>query len=119
MNSEKIAQIARELKPCYEPVLAAGRAVESNEGQGDDQMEKLADACGEYNLMYLSYLPVLASVTPNSEDTLRLAFYPKDIYETYPAPEFLMNVANYNSFNDRLWTKNSGMFREPSNKFTF
>jgi hypothetical protein len=119
MNSERIAQIARELKPAYEPVLAAWRAIDSNAGSGVEQMQALANACAAYNAKYLEQVPVLASVTPNSEQTLRQAFYPKDEYSTYPTPEFLMNVANYNSFNDKLWRKGSGFLREPSNNFTF
>lgn len=119
MDNTVIASIARELKPAYQPVLDAWRAIDSNSGSGVDQMKALACACAGYNAKYLEHLPVLASVTPNSVQTMRQAFGPKDEHSTYPTPEFLMNVANYNSFNDKLWTKNSGMFREPSNNFTF
>lgn len=119
MDNTTIASIARELKPAYQPVLDAWRAIDSNHGSGVDQMKALEDACAAYNAKFLDHLPVLASVTPNSSETIRQAFAPRDEYSTYLTPEFLMNVANYNSFNDKLWTKGSGMFREPSNSFTF
>jgi len=119
MDNTIIASIARELKPAYQPVLDAWAAIDSNAGSGLDQMQALEDACAAYNEQFLRRLLVLASVTPNSATTLRQAFAPKDEYSTYCTPEFLMNVANYNSFNDKLWTKASGMYREPSNNFTF
>jgi hypothetical protein len=119
MDNTIIASIARELKPAYQPVLDAWDAINCKRGEGVAQMQALEDACAAYNEQFLRRLPVLASVTPNSATTLRQAFAPKDEYSTYPTPEFLMNVANYNSFNDKLWTKASGMYREPSNNFTF
>lgn len=119
MDNTIIASIARELKPAYQPVLDAWVAIDSNTGSGIDQMKALADACAAYNAKFLEHLPVLASVTPNSVMTLRQAFAPRDEYSTYCTPEFLMNVANYNSFNHKLWSKASGMYREPTNNFTF
>jgi len=119
MDNTIIAYVARELKPVYQAVLDALASIDGDGGSGVDQMKDLVAACAVYNTKFREYLPYLASATPNSVTTLSQAFAPKDIFSTYPNPEFLMNVANYNSFNSKLWTENSGFYRAPTNNFTF
>jgi len=119
MNSERIAQIARELKPLYDVAEAAFNQITNGQGNINDDVEAWADAIQAYNLKFESYIPELATVTPNSEATLRQLLAPKDEFDTYLIPQELMNVANYNSFNSKLWTENSGLERAPTNNFTF
>lgn len=117
MNCIRIAKLARELVPFYAPVEAAFEAL-LNDPAVNDALA-WAEAIRVYNEAFRVRIHVLVESTPNSENTLLLALLPAGPYDTYPDPQYLMNVANYESFNHMLWTPNSGLEREPTHELTF
>ena len=104
----KIWDLAQSLRPAYaEYERILDMAVDAG------LPERLAAAMNRYNDAVTKILPLIAQLTPNSESTLRQVFMPEgDISKL--TPDFLERVAQYQSFNDRLWTQYSGMEQAPT-----
>lgn len=117
MNSRRIFEIGNELQPFQDAVVSAFEAYADNPRE---QKAAWLAAVDRLNEAVEGYILELSQLTPNSEHTLRQAFAPKGQGDTWfgdkPA-DFLRNVARYDSFNDKLWTKYSGMERAPTNYF--
>ena len=111
MDCKRIYAISRELAPEHKNVDEAWEALVA--GRTND-VEAWVEAMATYNVKAETYLVELASLTPNSVETLRTAFKPRTRFDVWFSPEFLAKVAQYQSFNSALWTRYSGMEREPT-----
>lgn len=122
MNWERIFQIACSLKPLYDAQESAFEAVLVSQG-GPEGIEVLmaqwVESIEAYNAAVWSYLPEIAKITNNSLNNMQMLFSARDMYHTRKDPEYLRQVANYGSFNDRLWSRNSGLWRSPERDFQF
>jgi hypothetical protein len=117
MDCIRIAKLARELVPYYAPVEAAYQALVNDPAVNDTVAWEAAIKA--YNEAFRARIHIIAACTPNSESSLLQVLLPAGPYDTFPDPQYMMNVANYESFHHRLWTKNSGFERAPTHEFTF
>jgi hypothetical protein len=117
VHAKRIFEIAKLLNPVYEQVDTAFQNLFGPDMDGEKLMREWAEACYQYNRVAGGFLREIAILTGNNPETLEQVFRPRDAYSTFPTPTFIANVARYESFNDKLWTKYSGMEREPTNDF--
>lgn len=114
--AKRINAMSQHLAPLYVPIAEANQAL-AGWGNTHKTLARLEVAAKIYNRALDQLMPELAQLTNNSPSTLRMVFRPSDEFSVGLTPEKIRNVAHYRSFNERLWTRYSGMERPPTYPF--
>lgn len=107
----RIKELATRLRPHFE---AFEREFPVPSGDFSNRLTHAADA---YHAELRRLLPELAALTGNSLSTLASTMIPLDRSDIRLTPDYLRNLAHYGSFNERLWSRHSGQYREPTIPF--
>lgn len=114
--ARRINAMSQHLAPLFAPIAEANQAL-AGWGNTNKTLASLEVAAEIYNRAPDQLMPELAQLTNNSPSTLRMVFRPSDEFSVGLTPSKLRNVAHYRSFNERLWTRYSGMERPPTYPF--
>jgi hypothetical protein len=120
-NWARLFAIACELKPAYDAQEAAFNALLYGTENTNVCEDRWYAASLAYNEQVMGYAAELGELTGNSSDNTRMVLRGTSALPggLCVAPDYLRQVANYGSFNDKLWSKSSGFYREPTRHFEF
>jgi hypothetical protein len=121
MDHQKVYEIACVLKPLYdesEVVFSHILGSPSIHGSTVDLMAKWEALCVAYNEKLYDLTADLGEATNNSMINMQMLLI-KDRKEITWTPHDLLNVANYESFNSKLWSNFSGLQRPPTHSYKF
>lgn len=102
---KRLLEIAGELEPIFKEAEAQFK---------NNEFDAWFAKKEEYAQRVRSYSAEIGRLTKNSEDNIKCALGVFTLKGDAAKPEFIKNVARYDSFNDKLWSRYSGMESTPT-----
>jgi hypothetical protein len=118
VDHQKMYEIACAVKPFWDASEKAMANVRECETGAAAACEAWEQSLKVYRDKLLEFAPVIAEATNNSAENIRMLFRYADNGMAWTADDVL-NIARYESFNTRLWSRGSGIYRRPTNDYTW